>query len=175
MEAEKDKYMQKLNEALIQLDQVNSSKRMLSDKLVETMKFVRDLERGVLHGDDIESIVSEKIRSEYKREKELNEQTREQIKRCEIERQKLVERIKMLAGGKSITVTTCHGERKDYNVTSCNVSHLLEDLRHFKHNIHQNIHLIERTRAVVLECEEETFATERIASVMFMERDGLHQ
>jgi len=77
MEAEKDKYMQKLNEALIQLDQVNSSKRMLSDKLVETMKFFRDLERGVLHGDDIESIVSEKIRSEYKREKELNEQTRE--------------------------------------------------------------------------------------------------
>jgi hypothetical protein len=37
------------------------------------MKFVRDLERGVLHGDDIEAIVSNKMRSDYKREKELNE------------------------------------------------------------------------------------------------------
>jgi len=69
--------MSKLNEALIELDEMNSNKRLLSDKLVETMKFVRDLERGVLHGDDIESIVSDKIRNEYKREKELNEQTRD--------------------------------------------------------------------------------------------------
>ena len=69
--------MQKLNEALMQLDDANYNKRLLSDKLVEQMKFVRDLERGVLHGDDIESIVSEKIRNEYKREKELNEQTRD--------------------------------------------------------------------------------------------------
>jgi len=56
---------QKLNDSLIQLDRLNYSKRDLNNRLIEQIKFVRDLEKAVLHGDDIESIVDEKLRSEF--------------------------------------------------------------------------------------------------------------
>ena len=73
LENEKTELIQKLNEALIRLDHLNEDKRELSDRLVEQIKFVRDLERAVLHGDDIEGVVSEQMKTDYKREKEMNE------------------------------------------------------------------------------------------------------
>jgi hypothetical protein len=58
----------------MKLDKLNTNKREMSNKLVEQIKFTRDLERAVLHGDDIEGIVSDQMKADYRREKEYNEQ-----------------------------------------------------------------------------------------------------
>lgn len=107
----------------------------MSNRLVEQIKFTRELERGVLHGDDIEHIVSNQMKTEYKREKEMNEQLRIQIKRQETERMKLIDRIKMLSGDKNVIVTNCSGVKKTYEVTTVNVQKLLDDIRIFRSEI----------------------------------------
>ena len=58
VEQEKIELVQRLNDALIRLDKVNSSKRELSNELVEKIKFVRDLQKATHLGDDIDSCVS---------------------------------------------------------------------------------------------------------------------
>jgi hypothetical protein len=58
--------MQRLNGALLELDHVNSDKRTTTYRLVEAIKFVTDLEKGISSGDNMESIVSDRIKSAYR-------------------------------------------------------------------------------------------------------------
>jgi hypothetical protein len=51
---------------------VNAEKRTTSYKLVDTIKFVRDMEKGISQGDNLDEIVSSRIKDEYRKEKELN-------------------------------------------------------------------------------------------------------
>jgi len=46
LEASKNKLMQKLNDALVKLDALNTTKRQMSEKLVEQIQFVRDLHKA---------------------------------------------------------------------------------------------------------------------------------
>ena len=64
--------MQQLNAALLELDAMNTEKRTTSYKLIDTIKFVKDLEKGISSGENLDEIVSAKIKQEYRREKELN-------------------------------------------------------------------------------------------------------
>ena len=43
LENDKLRLIQKLNDSLVQLDQINQDKSELSNKLIEQLKFVRDL------------------------------------------------------------------------------------------------------------------------------------
>ena len=138
IERQKSDILQKLNEALIKLDKLNTNKREMSNRLVEQIKFTRDLEPAVLHGDDIEGIVSEQMKSDYKREKDMGGQLRVQIKSEEMERLKLIDRIKLLSGDKNVIVTNCSGVRNTYEVTTVNVSRILDDIRQFRSEISQN-------------------------------------
>jgi hypothetical protein len=85
LEADKTKLVQKLNDALIKLDGLNTNKRLLSQKLVEQIQFVRDLHKatGGAGVDDIQSIVSDEIKNEYKREKELHKVLDDQLTRAD--------------------------------------------------------------------------------------------
>ena len=71
---EKIELIQKLNNALIKLDKMNSSKKDIGNKLLEQVKFVRDLQRAAANGDDISGIVSIQMKSDFQREKDLNKQ-----------------------------------------------------------------------------------------------------
>lgn len=72
IEEEKTALIQKLNKALIKLDKLSAAKRELGDKLLEQVKFVRDLQKAASNGDDIDGVVSDQIKIEFRREKELN-------------------------------------------------------------------------------------------------------
>ena len=59
IEEEKTALIQKMNKALIQLDKQNSTKRELGEKLLEQVKFVRDLQIAASKGDDIGGVISD--------------------------------------------------------------------------------------------------------------------
>ena len=64
--------IRRLNESLLNLDKLNEEKRKLHDKLIEQMKFVRDLHKetgGDAAGDDVGSFVSDELKLAYKNEK----------------------------------------------------------------------------------------------------------
>jgi len=82
-----------MNKALIKLDRQNATKRELGDKLLEQVKFVRDLQAAAANGDDISGVVSIQMKTDFQREKELNFRLSEELQRCEKERLRLLERI----------------------------------------------------------------------------------
>ena len=125
---------------------MNSSKRELSNQLVEKIKFVRDLQKASGEGQDIDSCVSHQMKAEFKREQQMNTQLREELKRCEMERLKILERIKLLSGEKEVVVIQTNGMRKTYKVTTIGIERLLEDLKYFKDEILTNESILERTR-----------------------------
>lgn len=45
LETDKLQLIQKLNDALVQLDRLNQEKSQISEKLIEMLKFVRDMQR----------------------------------------------------------------------------------------------------------------------------------
>ena len=104
MEEAKTNLIQKLNKALIQLDKQNEVKRELNDKLLEQVRFVRDLQIAASKGEDIGSIVSDQMKSDFQREKELSDRLKEELAHCEKERISLLNRIKLLSGEKEIEV-----------------------------------------------------------------------
>ena len=65
IEEEKTVLIQKLNKALIKLDKQNQTKRELGEKLLEQVKFVRDLQRAASNGDDIEGVVSTQMKTDF--------------------------------------------------------------------------------------------------------------
>ena len=121
IEEEKTVLIQKLNKALIKLDKQNQTKRELGEKLLEQVKFVRDLQRAASNGDDIEGVVSTQMKSDFQREKELNFRLKEELQRCEKERLRLLERIKLLSGEKEIEVENVDGAKRTFKVTQINI------------------------------------------------------
>jgi hypothetical protein len=61
------------------------------------------------------------MKSEFKREKEVSEHLKEQLRRCDMERQKIFSRIHMLSGDKAIVVKDVGGVRKNYKVSTATV------------------------------------------------------
>lgn len=57
--------IQKLNKALVKLDKVNELKKDIGNKLLEQVKFVRDLQRAAANGDDITGVVSTQMKSDF--------------------------------------------------------------------------------------------------------------
>lgn len=104
VELEKTELIQKLNTALVKLDKLNTRNREMSNLLVEKIKFVRDLQKATTGGDDIENIISVQMKEEFRREQQINHRLREEIKRCEMDRLRIMERIKLLGGEKEIVV-----------------------------------------------------------------------
>ena len=121
IEEEKTVLIQKLNKALIKLDKQNQTKRELGEKLLEQVKFVRDLQRAASNGDDIEGVVSTQMKTDFQREKELNFRLKEELQRCEKERLRLLERIKLLSGEKEIEVENVDGVKRTFKVTQVNI------------------------------------------------------
>ena len=74
LEHEKEQLVERLNENLLKLDQLQVNKRELSGKLAEQMQFVRDLQKatGGAGLEDLNTIVEDQIKNEYHREQELN-------------------------------------------------------------------------------------------------------
>lgn len=92
------------------------------------VKFVRDLQKAASGGDDIEGIVSAQMKRDFQREKELNNRLQEELKRCEKERLRILERIKYLSGEKEIVVETTDGVKKTFKVTQVNIERMLNTL-----------------------------------------------
>lgn len=72
-------------------------------------------------GDDIEGVVSTQMKVDFQREKELNKRLKEELQRCEKERLRLLERIKLLSGEKEIEVSNTDGVRRTFKVTQINI------------------------------------------------------
>ena len=65
LDEQKTELIQKLNRALIKLDKQNTEKRELGEKLLEMVKFVRDLQKAASNGDDIDGVVSVQMKVEF--------------------------------------------------------------------------------------------------------------
>ena len=117
LDEQKTELIQKLNRALIKLDRQNTEKREIGEKLLEMVKFVRDLQKAASNGDDIDGVVSTQMKVEFQREKELNFRLKDELKRCEKERLRLLERFKLLSGEKEIEIENTDGKRRTFKVT----------------------------------------------------------
>lgn len=138
VEEEKTNLIQKLNNVLIKLDKQNQSKRDLSEKLLEQVKFVRDLQIAASKGEDIGGVISDQLKSDFQREKELNERLKLELQKCEKERMRLLDRIKLLSGEKEIEIEETDGVRKTFKVTQVNVRMILDQLRNSKETAASN-------------------------------------
>ena len=150
-----------MNKALIKLDRQNSTKRELGEKLLEQVKFVRDLQIAASKGDDIGGVISDQLKSDFQREKELNERLKAELQRCEKERLRLLDRIKLLSGEKQIEVEESDGVRRTFKVTQINIQKLLDDLRRQKETVTSQQHVVDESRSVARIAEEEIIAMER--------------
>ena len=121
MEEEKTNLIQKMNRALIRLDKQNTAKRELGEKLLEQVKFVRDLQLAASNGDDIAGVVSTQMKIDFQREKELNQRLKNELQRCEKERLRVLDRIKMLSGEKEIEIEHTDGVRRTFKVTQVSI------------------------------------------------------
>ena len=153
--------IQKMNRVLIKLDKQNSTKRELGEKLLEQVKFVRDLQIAASKGDDIGGVISDQLKSDFQREKELNERLKTELQRCEKERLRLLDRIKLLSGEKQIEVEESDGVRRTFKVTQINIQKLLDDLRRQKETVTSQQHVVDESRGVARIAEEEIIAMER--------------
>ena len=61
------------------------------------------------------------MKADFKREKELNERLSEELKKCEQERLRIMQRIKLMSGEKEVVVHTTDGLQKTYKVTQVNI------------------------------------------------------
>ena len=59
-----------MNDALVELDKLNLEKTELSNRLIDQIKFVRDLTRETQKGEDLNGVVNENLKGDMKREKE---------------------------------------------------------------------------------------------------------
>jgi hypothetical protein len=89
----------------------------MSNLLVDKIHFVRDLLKATQGGDDIEAIVSQKMKDEFRTEQQMNHRLREELKRCEMDRLRIIERIKLLSGEKEVVIQTADGLSRTYKVT----------------------------------------------------------
>lgn len=74
VQEERTALTQKLNDALLKLDKHNKRKGEMSQKLVDQMAFVRDLERATanLEAKNLEDMQSPEVVADYNKEKELS-------------------------------------------------------------------------------------------------------
>ena len=147
--------IQKLNKALVKLDKLNSHKKEIGNKLLEQVKFVRDLQRAAANGDDIGGIVSIQMKSDFKREKELNARLQEELRRCEQERLRIMQRIKILTGEKEVVVQSSDGLQKTYKVTQLNLQNMIDELRENKSKVEGTEQLVMQSREMVRVADEE--------------------
>ena len=155
LEQEKMDLIQKLNKALVKLDKLNSHKKEIGNKLLEQVKFVRDLQRAAANGDDIGGIVSIQMKSDFKREKELNARLQEELRRCEQERLRIMQRIKILTGEKEVVVQSSDGLQKTYKVTQLNLQNMIDELRENKSKVEGTEQLVMQSREMVRVADEE--------------------
>lgn len=121
----------------------------MSNLLVEKIKFVRDLQQATSGGDDIENIVSAQMKEEFRKEQQINHRLREEIKRCEMDRKRIIEQLKLLTGEKEITVQTSDGLHKTFKVTQVNIGLLLDDLKFLKQSADQKGLQVEQTQDII--------------------------
>lgn len=137
------------------------------------VKFVRDLQRAASSGDDIEGVVSTQMKTDFKREKELNQRLSEELQRCEKERLRLLERIKLLSGEKQVVLESTDGMKRTFKVTKININRILDELRAAKSTLSQNEELVHRSRDVVREVEGEIDGKEIELASLRKENDEL--
>jgi len=69
----------------------------MSEKLIEMLKFVRDMQRETQKCDDLTAVVNDDLRGELRSEKEKSHQLKEAMKQAELERLRLLSRIHELS------------------------------------------------------------------------------
>ena len=116
---------------------------------------MRDLQRAASNGDDIEGVVSVQLKTDFQREKELNQRLREELQRCEKERLRLLERIKLLSGEKEIEIENTDGQRRTFKVTQINIQKILEELRSQKDTLAASEDLVRQSAEMCRAAEEE--------------------
>ena len=79
---------------------MNEEKRNLSMKLINQIKFVRQLQSnlGTSAAGHITEVIDKDLENQFKKEKHLNIQLKEKLKECEYEKERILERLKFLEG-----------------------------------------------------------------------------
>lgn len=100
METEKLKLIQRLNEAMIQLDRLSQDKGELNDQLISLFQFCRDCEKQTLRSDDLMTVVDVSLKDEMRSEKQQGVCLREQLKFIEGEHFMINTRLAMANDGR---------------------------------------------------------------------------
>lgn len=114
------------------------------------------------------------MKSDFKREKDLNKRLSEELKRCETERLRILKRIKLMSGEKEVVVHSTDGLQKTYKVTQVNIQNILDDLRSNKGRIVSQEDLVVQSREMLRVTEEEVTIQQRQIEELLAEIDQFH-
>jgi len=95
---------------------------------------------------------------------------REELQRCEKERLRLLERIKLLSGEKEIEVESGDGIKRTFKVTQINIQRILDDLRAHKDTAQANEQLVIQTGEMCRVAEDEIISREREIDALVREK-----
>jgi len=101
------------------------------------------------------------MKEEFRKEQQINHRLQEEIKRAEMDRQRIVEQIKLLSGEKEITVQTSDGLNKTFKVTQVNINLLVDDLQFLRNQADDKANNVAQIHDVVVKQEEELRDLER--------------
>ena len=132
------------------------------------------MERAIDSGDDIEGLVSDKMRSDFRRETELGENLRSRLQQVEQERLRILERLELLAHGQPETPPPMELQGRVAD-TEENIQLMKRELDQFLDDIKYNSEWVAKLRDIVLRQEGELFEQERLVADAYQERDRLRQ
>ena len=89
------------------------------------------------------------MKEEFRRIQESNIQLKEEHKRLEMEREKILGRIKLLGGEKEVIVINTDGLKKTYKVTTFGIEKLLQEIREMGDEALSAENIVERTRGAI--------------------------
>ena len=115
------------------------------------------------------------MKTDFQREKELNFRLKEELQRCEKERLRLLERIKLLSGEKEIEVENVDGIKRTFKVTQINIQRVLDDLRSLKDTAGANQDLVNQSKDICKVADEEILNQERELDALKREKDDIEQ
>jgi len=111
------------------------------------------------------------MKTDFWREKELNQRLKEELQRCEKEKLRLLQRIKLLSGDKVIEVENADGMKRTFQVTNVNIQRILDQLKSSKDVAQATGELVAKTRELCHEAETEISAMMQELEALKSEKD----
>ena len=105
----------------------------------------------------------------------MNHRLQEELRRCEKERLRILERIKYLSGEKELVIESVDGVKKTFKVTQINIENRLKSLEDQKGRLVSDEEMVRQSEEIVRMTDEEIFNLGKEIDRVRLERDEVAQ